>query len=63
MHWTMILNTDGIMKLYATFPSISRLEAAEKQRILEELGRIADDKFDGRIELLLVTSLYTAQRQ
>jgi SAM-dependent methyltransferase len=63
MRWTATLDTDKVMKLYATFPSISRLQAAERQRFLEELGRIVDDKFGGRVELFLVTPLYTAQRR
>jgi SAM-dependent methyltransferase len=63
MRWTETLDTDHVMKLYATFPSISRLHPAQRQRFLEGLALITDDKFGGRVELLMVTPLYTAQRR
>jgi hypothetical protein len=63
MRRKVTLDRDKVMKLYATFPSISRLQTVERQRLLEGLGRVADDKFGGRVELCLITPLYTAQRR
>jgi hypothetical protein len=63
LRWTAILDTAQVMRLYATFPSISRLRPAEQQRLLDELGRIADNAFGGRVERHMVTPLYTAQRR
>jgi SAM-dependent methyltransferase len=63
IRWTASLDTVQVTRLYATFPSISRLHPAEQQRLLEELGRIADDAFGGRVERPMVTPLYTAQRR
>ena len=62
MRWTTTLDTDKVMKLYATFPSINRLQFPERQRLLGELGRIADSDFGGLVALSMVTPLYTAQR-
>jgi SAM-dependent methyltransferase len=62
IRWTAVLNTVQVQGLYATFPSISRLPTTQQQRLLEELGRIADDAFGGRVERHMVTPLYTAQR-
>ncbi len=63
MRWTETLDTDQVMKLYATFPSISRLNPAERQQFLEGLALVADNKFGGRVKLFMVTALYTAQRR
>jgi hypothetical protein len=62
IRWTATLDTVQVTRLYATFPSISLLPPAEQQRLLEELGRIADDAFGGRVERHMVTPLYTARR-
>jgi hypothetical protein len=63
IRWTAILDTVQVTRLYTTFPSLSRLRPAERQRLLEEIGRIADDAFGGRVERPMVTPLYTAQRR
>jgi SAM-dependent methyltransferase len=60
--WEASWDTAGIRALYGTFSPILRLDAAERTRILDEIARIANDDFGGRVERRLTTSLYTAQR-
>jgi hypothetical protein len=57
-----LLHTGQVTRLYATFPSISRLRPVEQQRLLAELGRIAEDQFGGRVECHMVTPRYTVRR-
>jgi hypothetical protein len=63
IRWTALLDPGQVTRLYATFPSISRLRPAEQQRLLAELGRIAEDQFGGRVERHMVTPVYTARRR
>ncbi len=63
IRWTALLDPGQVTRLYATFPSISRLRPAEQQRLLAELGRIAEDQFGGRVERHMVTPIYTARRR
>jgi hypothetical protein len=59
---TALLDTGQVTRLDATFPSMSRLRPAEQQRLLAELGRIAEDQFGGRVERHMVTPMYPARR-
>ncbi len=61
--WTLVLNASQARRLYATYSNIARLPDAERVRILDEIERIADDEFDGRVERRMLTPVYTAQRK
>lgn len=58
------LTLDGgqVRKLYATFSSITALARDRRERLLDELVRIAKQKFAGQVDRKLVTPLYTARR-
>jgi SAM-dependent methyltransferase len=60
--WDASWDTEGIRGLYGSFSPILSLEAARRVELLDEIARIADEEFGGRVERTLTTSLYTAQR-
>jgi hypothetical protein len=66
-HWMirslLALETPRLVPLYATFSEIRRLPSDERNRLLDELARIADKQFNGKIEKPIVTPIYLAQRK
>lgn len=63
IRWTCVLDTGRLKDLYATFSMISRLPDRRRHDLLEELGRIADERFGGRVERPMLTPIYTARRR
>jgi SAM-dependent methyltransferase len=61
--WSAVFDTRRLIALYATFSPISRLEPEKRQRLLDDLARIADVDFHSEVELQITTPMYTAQRQ
>ena len=61
--WTIVLDAQRIMRLYSTFSPISRLPPEKRQRLLHDLGQIANKQFGGEIEFPITTPVYTAQRR
>lgn len=61
--WTLVLNTPQVGALYGTFSGINRLPPPERQRILDQLMRVADQQFGGRVERNMVTAVYVARRK
>ena len=59
---TVAFTATQIRGLYSTFSSITRLPDDVRPRLLDELVRIAEDEFDGRVERNLLAVLYTAER-
>jgi hypothetical protein len=60
--WTARFDTAQLRDLYATFSPILRLDPPQRQRLLEALGRVADDQFGGRVERPMLTPVYLARR-
>ncbi len=60
--WTLRLDAAQTRRLYATYSNIARLPDAQKEMILDEIERIADAEFGGRVERQMVTPVYTAHR-
>jgi trans-aconitate methyltransferase len=60
--WTETYDTARLVGLYGTFSPIHALEPARRQTFMDELARIADQQFGGRVERPFTTSLYTARR-
>jgi hypothetical protein len=58
--WTLVLDPDQTVALYATYSIIS--VRSDRDAVLAELGRIARDKFGGRVVRNMTTSLYIARR-
>jgi hypothetical protein len=59
--WSLILDPDQTVALYATYSNISI--RPDREAVLTELGRIAHDEFHGRVTRNMVTSLYVARRR
>ena len=62
MRWTLRLDAAQTRRLYATYSNIARLPDAQREMILDELERIAEAEFGGRVERQMITSIYTAHR-
>jgi SAM-dependent methyltransferase len=60
--WTASWDTAGIRALYGTFSPVARLDVERRTLLLNEIARIAEADFGGRVERRLVTSLYTARK-
>jgi SAM-dependent methyltransferase len=60
--WEAQWDSEGIRALYGSFSPILRLDEADRERILDEIARIASDEFGGRVTRVLTTSLYTARK-
>jgi len=61
--WTLELDADQTVALYATFSDMTARPPAEQSQVLAELRRIAGDQFGGRVTRNMVTILYTARRR
>ena len=60
--WTLRLDGTQTRRLYETYSNIARLPDSQKESILDEIERIADVEFGGRVERQMVTPIYTAHR-
>jgi len=60
IRWTLDLDATQARQLYATYSNIARLPDAQRVSILDEIQRIAEQEFGGRIERRMVTPIYTA---
>jgi SAM-dependent methyltransferase len=59
--WSLVLDPDQTVALYATYSNISI--RPDREAVLTELRRIAQDEFHGRVTRNMVTSLYVARRR
>jgi SAM-dependent methyltransferase len=62
VRWSASWDAAGIRALYATFSPISRLEEPRRTTFLDEIARVAERDFGGRVDRTLTTSLFTARR-
>ena len=60
--WEAQWDSQGIRALYGSFSPILRLDEADRERILDEIARIASDEFGGCVTRVLTTSFYTARK-
>lgn len=58
--WSMILDADQIMALYATYSNVS--VRSDREAVLAEIRRIARECFGNRVVRNMTTSLYLARR-
>ena len=59
--WTESYETSRLVALYRTFSPIQSLEPKRRQRFLDDLARIADQQFRGRVERPFTSALYTSR--
>jgi SAM-dependent methyltransferase len=60
--WEASWDTAGIRALYGSFSPILSLEPDRRKQILDEIARIAEHDFGGRVTRVLTTSLYSARK-
>ena len=53
--WTLVLNTQQVGSLYATFSHISRFPEEQRATIQHQLMEVADKYFYGRVERNMVS--------
>jgi SAM-dependent methyltransferase len=61
--WKLVLNTEQVGALYATFSSVSRLPEEQRKIVLHQLMEVAETHFGGRVERNMVTPVYVARRR
>jgi hypothetical protein len=59
--WSLMLDPDQTVALYSTYSNINI--RPDREAVLAELGRVAQDEFFGRVTRNMVTSLYVARRR
>ncbi|MDR3436049.1 class I SAM-dependent methyltransferase [Telmatospirillum sp.] len=62
IRWTPTLNKQQVLALTATFSPVARLPKDERKCFLDEMGRVVDETFGGRVSRNFVTAIYTAAR-
>jgi SAM-dependent methyltransferase len=62
IEWTHTWDAAGIRGLFASFSPIRVLAPEPRESLLDEIGRVAEADFGGRVTKPLVTALYTACR-
>jgi SAM-dependent methyltransferase len=60
--WRVVWDSAGIRDLYASFSPIRRLDRERRESLLDEVERIAEHDFEGRIERSITTSIFVARR-
>lgn len=63
VRWSRSFSSREIRSLYGSFSSITTLAEGPRERLLDELVRVADEEFGGRVERPLVSPVYIAQRR
>jgi len=62
VRWTVTLRTAQVRALWGTFSEVVTLPPKKREWFLTELGRVVDDQFGGKVEIPMLTPLYTARR-
>jgi len=62
VRWSRTFSSQEIRSLYGSFSSLAKLPEEPRERLLDELVRVAEDEFGGRVERPLVSAVYSAQR-
>jgi len=63
IRWDMTLSTLQVTELWATFSDILVLPPPKRRRFLAGLGRTVKDAFGGKVEIHMLTYIYTARRR
>jgi len=62
VRWSVTLGTARLKALWGTFSDVVTLSPSKRRWFLSELGRIADERFGGRVELPILTPIYVARK-
>ncbi|RWO99463.1 hypothetical protein [Mesorhizobium sp.] len=58
--WSIELDPDQTMQLYSSYSNVTL--RPDRERVIAEIGRIAQDEFGGRVTRNRTTILYVARR-
>jgi SAM-dependent methyltransferase len=62
IHWEATVPTARAVALWASFSDVLTRPRRDRERFLNGLARIVDDRFGGRARISMLTPLYTARR-
>jgi SAM-dependent methyltransferase len=62
IHWTVALDAARVTALWGTFSDTLALPPRRRTWFLSEVGRIAEERFHGKVELPMLTPIYIARR-
>jgi SAM-dependent methyltransferase len=62
IRWSVTLKTTQVSELWATFSDTLILPPKKRRWFLSELERIVDEKFGGKVDIPMLTPIYTARR-
>jgi SAM-dependent methyltransferase len=62
VHWSATLTASHARALWGSFSDVVTLPPAKRARFLDGLERVATDEFGNRVELAVLTPVYTARR-
>jgi SAM-dependent methyltransferase len=60
---TVVMNTDQLRALFATFSEFTRLPLEQRNRVIDALAEVADRQFGGKVEKPVATAIYMARRR
>jgi SAM-dependent methyltransferase len=63
LSWTLHLTSREVRALYATYSPIARLEAREREPLLDSLATVAEAQFGGHVERPMLTPVYTGRKE
>jgi SAM-dependent methyltransferase len=62
LRWSLELDPAAARGLYATFSPVIALPDGRREEVLQEIERVIQERFDGRVVRSAVTVVYTARR-
>ncbi|MCI4372428.1 MAG: class I SAM-dependent methyltransferase [Thermoplasmata archaeon] len=62
IRWQVTLGTSQVTALWGTFSDLLVLPAMKRRWFLARLAEIVDEEFDGRVQIPMLTYIYTARR-
>jgi SAM-dependent methyltransferase len=62
IRWSVRLSSAHVTTLWSTFSDVLSLPPKKRRWFLAEMRRTADEQFGGRVEIRMLTPIYTARR-
>lgn len=60
--WRVSLSGSRVVALWSTFSDVISLPPVKRHWFLGEVRRVADEEFGGKVEMPMLTTVYTARR-
>lgn len=62
IRWTVALPTARVKALWGTFSDVLTLPPQKRNWFLNELAKVVDERFEGRVEFPMLSPIYTARK-